>query len=125
MPSGQVFLYRAFMVAKIVDPDNGPASRRLAEEVRRDLLAEEPYRSYGVDLDEFFSSGSNRVFGDMQGLSGVDRSAVTREAIREHPGVCSRHRSHLLGARLEYANVCAPCRSQHERRRRRGRGGGG
>jgi Glycosyltransferase family 87 len=108
MPSGQVFFYRAFIEAKIVHPDNGPASRRLAEEVRRDLLAKEPYRSYGVDLDEFFSSGSNRVFGDMQGLSGVDRSAVTREAIREHPGTFVRGIGRTFWEQLWSARMYAP-----------------
>jgi hypothetical protein len=85
-PSADVFLFRAFMAARIVSPDNGPASRELARAVQRDLLAEEPYRSYGVGLDEFFSSGSNRIFGDMDGLAGVDFDAVTREAIERHPG---------------------------------------
>ena len=104
--------------------DNGPASRRLARRCAATLLAEEPYRSYGVDLDEFFSSGSNRVFGDMGPLRRRPLRRDTRGDSRAS-GRLFGHRSHLLGARLEYANVCAPCRSQHERRRRRGRGGGG
>ena len=64
-PPTSVFLFRAFEMDRIVAPDNGPASRELARAVERELLTKEPYRSYGVDLDEFFSSGSDRVFSDM------------------------------------------------------------
>lgn len=85
LPSSNIFLFRAFMEARIVSPENGPASRELARVVQRDLLAKEPYRSYGVDLETFFSSGSQRVFGDMTHLAGVDLAAVTREAIVRHP----------------------------------------
>jgi hypothetical protein len=49
------------------------------------LLTKEPYRSYGIDLEEFFSSGSDRMFEDLTNLSGVDLQAVTNEAIRRHP----------------------------------------
>ena len=38
---------RAFLIERIVRPENGPASRRLAEAVESELLPEEPYRSYG------------------------------------------------------------------------------
>ena len=85
-PPSTVFLFRTFEIDRIVGPDNGPASRELARAVQRELLTKEPYRSYGVDLDEFFASGSDRVFADMVSLSGVDYDAVTWEAIREHPG---------------------------------------
>src|SRR5262249_8131091 len=46
---------RVFLTERIVRPENGPASRRLARAVARDLLPEEPYRSYGIRLDDFFS----------------------------------------------------------------------
>jgi hypothetical protein len=86
-PSSQIFFYRAFELERIVSPDNGPASQELARAVRRELLSKEPYRSYGVDQETFFSSGSNRIFGDVLSLAGqADLDAVTREAIREHPG---------------------------------------
>jgi hypothetical protein len=79
------FLYRAFELDRIVSPQNGPASRRVAAVVRRELLTQEPYRSYGVDINEFFSSGSDRVFGDMTNVVGPDDlAAATREAIRRH-----------------------------------------
>ena len=85
-PSTDIFLFRAFEMDRIVGPENGPASRRLAQVVRAQLLAEEPYRSYGIDLDEFFSSGSDRMFVDLASLGGsADLQAVTEEAIRSHP----------------------------------------
>src|SRR5919204_499848 len=80
------FLFRAFELDRIISPENGPASRRLARVVRRELLTKEPYRSYGVDVHEFFSSGSDRVFGDLTGVANAaDLAAATREAIRRHP----------------------------------------
>ena len=85
-PPASVFLFRAFEIDPIISPDNGPESKRLAGVVERELLPREPYRSYGVTLDEVFSSGSDRIFGDVTGVSGgIDLSAVTSEAIRSHP----------------------------------------
>lgn len=80
-----VLLYRAFVMDRIVSPQNGPASQKLGVVVRRDLLTQEPYRSYGIDLDEFFSSGSTRMFFDLEKLGGADLAAVAGEAIRRHP----------------------------------------
>ncbi len=81
------FVYRAFELDRIMAPENGPVSRRLARQVERELLTREPYRSYGIDVHEFFSSGSNRIFGDLTGVANAaDLAAATREAIREHPG---------------------------------------
>ncbi len=85
-PPSSVFLFRAFEIDRIVSPDNGPASRELARVIEQDLLVKEPYLSYGVDLDEVFSSGSDRIFGDVTNVAGsVDMAAVTQEAIRRHP----------------------------------------
>ena len=87
-PPASVFFFRAFELERIVSPDNGPESRRLADVVERELLPYEPYRSYGVTLEDVFSSGSDRIFGDVTGVSGdIDRSRVTTEAIRAHPRV--------------------------------------
>jgi Glycosyltransferase family 87/Dolichyl-phosphate-mannose-protein mannosyltransferase len=113
-PSAGVFLFRAFAADRIVSPDNGPASRQLARVVRRELLAKEPYRSYGVTLDDVFSSGSNRVLGDIQGLSGVDLSAVTREAIRRHPGVFSGGIARTIWQELWRERMYAPLDSASE-----------
>jgi hypothetical protein len=87
--------YRAFIVDRIVSPENGPASRRLAQAVDEHLLTREPYRSYGVTRDEVFTSGSFRIHEDLYLLSdevfGWDTDyEVLRdagvEAVREHPG---------------------------------------
>ncbi len=91
--------FRAFVVDRIVSPENGPASRELARAVDDDLLVREPYRSYGVTLDEFFTAGSGRMHEDLVGLAdrtwGWDDdyghlSAVAREAVRKHPGRYAR-----------------------------------
>ena len=61
--------FRTFVTDKIVRPSNGPASRELARVVERDLLPKEPYRSYGITLDEFFSEASPRMEVDLLALS--------------------------------------------------------
>jgi len=92
--STAVPLLRAFLVDRIVHPDNGPATEKLARLVQRDLLPNEPYRSYGITLDEFFSSGSHRMLADVGSL--IDRTQgwdsdyvlladVGREAVLRHP----------------------------------------
>jgi hypothetical protein len=92
-------LHRAFVVDRIVSPANGEASRELAQAVSRDLLPREPYRSYGIDLDTFFTSGSARMHEDLIGLAdrtwGWDDdyahlAPVGREAVRAHPGTYAR-----------------------------------
>jgi 2-polyprenyl-6-methoxyphenol hydroxylase-like FAD-dependent oxidoreductase len=86
--------FRAFVTDRIMSPDNGPASRRLAAAVRKDLLPREPYRSYGIDLRKFFTSGSPRMEEDLISLSdrafGWDTNyevlgRAAREAVRRHP----------------------------------------
>ena len=92
-------LYRAFVEDRIVSPSNGDATRALARAVRDDLLPREPYRSYGIDLDTFFGSGSARMHEDLIGLSdrtwGWDDdyahlARVGREAVRAHLGTYAR-----------------------------------
>jgi hypothetical protein len=86
--------YRAFTTDRIVSPENGPASRELAAAVRTDLLPEEPYRSYGITLDDFFEQGGPREFEDLVGLTdrewgwGSDYAQLRKagiEAVRAHP----------------------------------------
>lgn len=90
---------RAFTEERIVAPENGPASRRLARAVEQHLLVEEPYRSYGIDLETFFAAGSSRMLEDVASLSdrafGWDSDySVLRdaglEAVRAHPGAYAR-----------------------------------
>jgi len=92
-------LFRAFVADRIVAPGNGSASAELARAVSRDLLPYEPYRSRGIDLETFFSSGSSRMHDDLTVLSdrtwGWDDDyrhlgRVAREAIRRHPGTYAR-----------------------------------
>ena len=87
-------LFRAFVVDRIVEPENGSASRELAGAVQRDLLPNEPYRSYDVGLEEFFASGSFRMHEDLVALAdrtwGWDDDyrqlgRVGREAVLAHP----------------------------------------
>jgi hypothetical protein len=61
--------YRAFITDKIVSPENGPASHRLAEAVRRHLVTRNPYKAYGVTVGDVFRSGSFRIHEDMYLLS--------------------------------------------------------
>ena len=84
-------------------PDNGPASRELADVVARDLLPYEPYRSYGIDLDQFFGSGSSRMHDDLTVLSdrtwGWDDDyghlgRVGREAVLANPAAYARGVAH-------------------------------
>ena len=91
--------FRTFMEERIVAPENGPSSREFAAAVEEHLLPEEPYRSYGIDVDTFFSSGSGRMIEDAASLTdrvfGWDSDyAILRkvgtEAVREHPGAYAR-----------------------------------
>ena len=86
---------RAFLTEKIVRSENGPASRRLAAAVERELLPEEPYRSYGIGLEDFFSNPSPRMKEDLgalanrlDGWQSDERLLrdVGIEAVRAHPG---------------------------------------
>jgi Glycosyltransferase family 87/Dolichyl-phosphate-mannose-protein mannosyltransferase len=103
------FVYRSFELDRIMAPENGPASRRLARVVQRELLPKEPYRSYGIDVHEFFSSGSDRVFGDLTGVARPgDLAEATREAIRRHPGAFASSIGRTLWDQLANRPVYAP-----------------
>jgi hypothetical protein len=103
------FLYRSFELDRIMSPDNGPGSRRVARVVERELLTKEPYRSYGIDVHEFFSSGSDRVFGDMTGVApSADLAAAVREAIRKHPGKLASSIAHTFFDQLARRPVYGP-----------------
>ena len=87
--------YRAFITDRIVSPENGPSSRRLAKAVKMHLLTRDPYRSYGLTVDDVFSSGSFRIHEDLYLLSdqvfgwGSDYEILRKaglEAVRAHPG---------------------------------------
>jgi hypothetical protein len=91
--------FRTFVTDKIVRPSNGPASRELARVVARDLIPKEPYRSYGITLDEFFSDASPRMQVDLLALSDRHKGwhsnyswlrKIGVEAVRAHPARYAR-----------------------------------
>jgi hypothetical protein len=93
--NGVIPFYRAFITDRIVSPDNGPSSRKLARAIAMHLLTRDPYKAYGVTLHEVFASGSFRIHEDLYVLSdqvfGWDSNySVLRkagvEAVRAHPG---------------------------------------
>jgi hypothetical protein len=86
--------YRLYVFDHLVRPENGPASRDLATAVSSDLLTKEPYRSYRIDLNTFFTSGTNFTWSDLVGLDDQRWGwhddyrhllRVALEAIRAHP----------------------------------------
>jgi hypothetical protein len=90
----QVPFYRVHSVERLIEADNGPASRELIAAIESDLLKREPYRSYRITVDEFLNTGRIAMWADLAGLAdrtwGWDDDygklqAVAREAIREHP----------------------------------------
>jgi hypothetical protein len=86
--------YRAYLTDGLIDPDNGPASRRLATLVARELVTREPYRSYGIGVDDVFGDPQTRYHEDLVSLSdrflGWDTDYATLrdaaiEGIRRNP----------------------------------------
>ncbi len=114
--------YRAFITDHIVSPENGEDSRRLAAAMQRHLLTREPYRSYGVTLDELFREGSFRVHEDLYLLSDqvfgwdsdydVLRGAGV-EGVRAHPGTYARGVSRTIWDELSKAEFRAVSSSSH------------
>ena len=101
--------YRAFVTDRIVSPENGSGSRKLADAIRRHLITRQPYRGYGVSLDEVFSSGSVRIAEDLNLLSdevfGWESNYSTigdagLEAVREHPGTYASGVAHTIWSEL-------------------------
>jgi hypothetical protein len=97
--NGTLPFFRAFVTDKIVRPTNGPASRELAQAVQRRLLPNEPYRSYGITLDDFFRQASPRMEVDLLWLSDRIKGWYTNgrwlrdvgvEAVRTHEGTYAR-----------------------------------
>ena len=113
--------YRAFITDRIVSPENGDASRRLGDAVEKHLLTREPYRSYGVTMDDVFSTGSFRIHEDLYLLSdqvfGWDSDyRVLRDAgiegVRAHPGT---YASGVLGT--VWSQLAKPVLSRRPTRR--------
>jgi len=109
--------YRAFITDKIVSPDNGPASRELAEAVRKHLLTRNPYKGYHVTLHEVFASGSFRIHEDLYLLSDhvfgwKSNYSILRkagiEAVRKHPGMYFGGVAHTIWRQLSNTYFRAP-----------------
>ncbi|MDH3692166.1 MAG: glycosyltransferase family 39 protein, partial [Gammaproteobacteria bacterium] len=92
--AAQVPFYRVFVFDRLVQADNGPASRTLARAIESELLDKEPYRTYAPDADVVLQSGDTRVWSDLAGMSdrvwGWDSDfkilrQVALEAIGRHP----------------------------------------
>jgi len=86
---------RVYLTDRIVRPENGSASRRLAAAAQRDLLTVEPYRSYGITLHDLFADPSPRMKDDLGWLANEldgwhsDERLLREagiEAVRTHPG---------------------------------------
>ena len=90
---------RVFLADRTIAPENGEASRRLADLIEREVLAKDPHASLDVPLDGYLRHGSNyevvrlialsdEVLGRDENYDVLFDSAV--EAIREHPGTYVR-----------------------------------
>jgi hypothetical protein len=90
---------RVFLADKTISPENGPASRRLADLIEIEVLTKEPHASLDVPLDAYLRNGSNyetvrlialsdKVLGRDENYDVLFDSAL--EAIREHPGTYVR-----------------------------------
>ena len=85
---------RAFVVSKIVHPENGKHSAKFINLIKTELLSKEPYLSYDVNTKQLLSSGGSRVFLDLWAFSdrvwGWDSDhkelrKVGIEAVTKHP----------------------------------------
>jgi hypothetical protein len=109
--------YRAFITDKIVSPDNGPASRRLANAVQHHLLTRNPYKAYRVTVHEVFASGSFRIHEDLYNLSdqvfgwksnySIERKAGI-EAVKAHPGKYFGDVGHTIWRQLSNSYFRSP-----------------
>jgi Dolichyl-phosphate-mannose-protein mannosyltransferase len=109
--------YRAFISDKIVSPDNGPSSRRLAAAVKAHLLTRQPYKGYGVTLRQVFTSGSFRIHEDLYLLSdhvfgwrsnyAIERKAGI-EAVKAHPGTYTSGVLHTIWHQLSRSYFRVP-----------------
>ena len=112
--------YRAFISDKIVSPDNGPSSRRLAAAIRAHLLTRQPYKGYGVTLRQVFTSGSFRIHEDLYLLSdqvfgwdsnySIQRKAGI-EAVKAHPDTYTSGVLHTIWHQLSRSYFRAPTSS--------------
>ena len=105
--------YRLFVLEHSVSPGNGPASRELAAAVKADLLPQ--YRGQ-FTVDTFFSTASDRMWGDLVVLSdehwgwSSDYAILRRvalETIRKHPGLYAHDVASALHVELTWPYIWA------------------
>lgn len=94
--NADVPFYRVFVLEKDVRPENGPASRELAAAVRRDVLPVYAKLGGRMDVQTFFKTASDRMWGDLVVVSDrrfgwSSNYAILRkvaiETIEKHPGL--------------------------------------
>jgi hypothetical protein len=99
---------------KTIAPQNGTASRRLADLVEQHVLTEEPFARLHVPLDAYLANGTNyetvrlialsdRYFGRRDNYGVIFDSAL--EAIRKHPGTYARGVAHVYWQFLMQAPI--------------------
>lgn len=113
--------YRAFISDRIVSPENGPSSQRLAAAIQRHLLTRDPYKAYHVTLHQVFSSGSFRIHEDLYLLSdqvfgwhsnySILRKAGV-EAVKKHPDKYTRDVLSTIWHQLSNSYFRAPPSTQ-------------
>jgi hypothetical protein len=117
--SAGIPLYRAFVTDRIVDAENGPATREVVSMIEKTLLPMEPYRSFGFDADEVLQSRSTWAYDDTAWAAdktwGFDDDgrhllAAGLEAVRAHPGAYAKGVALTLGGFLvlPYTNPRGP-----------------
>lgn len=109
-----------------LDEANGPASRRLAGIVRREVLALPAYRSLGVDVPTYFQTRSNfeavRLAGLADRIDGIESDyAMLADAAREVPDGGFRPLGIDVGRALADTLDLAGARARHEERLQPGR----
>ena len=104
--------YRVFYMDKLVRTNDGPASRKLALAVDRDLLTKAPYRRLGIKTaDQFFAFASDHMWSDVVVI--VDRDwgwhsdyailrSVSIEAIERNPRLFLRDIAGAVWDELRY-----------------------
>ena len=88
--------FRMFAHSRMIRPDHGPASAKLGEIVREDVLTKEPFVTYGVDEKTFWEGGTVRFWAHM-----VD--AVNHRYGLEHN--CAIMREAAVESMLRYPEV--------------------
>jgi hypothetical protein len=95
--AGAFVFKKLFVNYKLIRPENGPFSGELRELIQQDLLPKEPYKSYGITIDTFYSSKNNtRMWADVVcladrtwgwGSSSRKLGTVAVEALQRYPHI--------------------------------------